>query len=56
MDSSKSKEKKQGSRGQVNTDDTVNVHNQEFLIILYIICIARRYEFLKKRYTSPTIF
>lgn len=70
MGSSKSKEMKVDSQGQVNTniviDDTVNVHNQELLIILYIICaikliefvmnIARRYgKCMKKRYAPPAI-
>lgn len=56
--------------GQVNNnviiDETVNVHNQQFLIILWIICIIKIVEFfstllryygknIKRKYTNQSI-
>lgn len=67
MGSSKSKATKIDSAGQVNNnivvEDTVNVHNEQFLIILWIICAIKIIEFimhiarhygkgLKKKYTN----
>lgn len=69
MGGGSSKDLKIDSAGQVNTnivvEDTVNVHNQQFLIILWIICaikiieiimrLARNYgKGLKKKYSNTS--
>lgn len=50
MGGTTSKDTKIDSAGQVNTnivvEDTVNVHNGQFLLILWIICAIKIIEFI----------